>query len=432
LRIGERIPDEVITSKWFGEGIQAFMIDYEVMSLEGNTTVTIPLTHKVLLRRMWARPKATSVIITGSSECKVEPFRIRLALRNVITNAGEYHTTEQETWVKEYYDVLQNPLQPLMNNLSYSTYAAFERDTVKYITYERAIHARLQDLKAVQGLKRPFILMICGAGRGPLVDCSIRASGQVGVQIKLWVVEKNPNAIVTLEAKMKTTWKNHDVTLVHTDMRQFDPIEKADIIISELLGSFGDNELSPECLDGVEHILAKGGISIPHFYSSHIAPITTAELWRKISRKGGRFETPYVVNLHQHYQISPSKRCWSFEHPSKSINTGPLRNSRYCNIEFDATPTNCTVHGFAGFFRVNLYKDITISIEPMDATDGMYSWFPLFFPLKVPQNFKKGDKIVLDMWRKVSKKKVWYEWMLCSPRASELHNPCGRSYWVGL
>ncbi len=30
---------------------------------------------------------------------------------------------------------------------------------------------------------------------------------------------------------------------------------QADIIVSELLGSFGDNELSPECLDGVQKFL---------------------------------------------------------------------------------------------------------------------------------------------------------------------------------
>lgn len=33
--------------------------------------------------------------------------------------------------------------------------------------------------------------------------------------------------------------------------------------VSELLGSFGDNELSPECLDGAQRFLKKDGISIP-------------------------------------------------------------------------------------------------------------------------------------------------------------------------
>lgn len=38
-------------------------------------------------------------------------------------------------------------------------------------------------------------------------------------------------------------------------MREFNPPEKADILVSELLGSFGDNELSPECLDGAQKFL---------------------------------------------------------------------------------------------------------------------------------------------------------------------------------
>ena len=51
------------------------------------------------------------------------------------------------------------------------------------------------------------------------------------------------------------------VTIVSSDMRQWVAPEKSDILVSELLGSFGDNELSPECLDGVEKFL-KGLISL--------------------------------------------------------------------------------------------------------------------------------------------------------------------------
>lgn len=50
------------------------------------------------------------------------------------------------------------------------------------------------------------------------------------------------------------------VTVVSCDMREWNAPEKADIIVSELLGSFGDNELSPECLDGAQKFL-KGKIN---------------------------------------------------------------------------------------------------------------------------------------------------------------------------
>jgi type II protein arginine methyltransferase len=50
--------------------------------------------------------------------------------------------------------------------------------------------------------------------------------------------------------------------------------------ISELLGSFGDNELSPECLDGAQRFLKHDGINIPVSYTALIAPVQTSRLWQ--------------------------------------------------------------------------------------------------------------------------------------------------------
>lgn len=56
--------------------------------------------------------------------------------------------------------------------------------------------------------------------------------------------------IYRLQTLEKDIWENK-VTVISCDMREWNAPEKADIIVSELLGSFGDNELSPECLDNV-------------------------------------------------------------------------------------------------------------------------------------------------------------------------------------
>jgi len=55
------------------------------------------------------------------------------------------------------------------------------------------------------------------------------------------------------------TWGDK-VTVVSGDMRNWQAPELADIVVSELLGSFGDNELSPECLDGAQRFI-KGDIN---------------------------------------------------------------------------------------------------------------------------------------------------------------------------
>lgn len=75
------------------------------------------------------------------------------------------------------------------------------------------------------------------------------------------------------------------VTLVPADMRSWAAPEQADIIVSELLGSFGDNELSPECLDGAQSFLKPDGVSIPSSYTSYLQPITTAKLWNDVKAR---------------------------------------------------------------------------------------------------------------------------------------------------
>ena len=57
-----------------------------------------------------------------------------------------------------------------------------------------------------------------------------------------------------LQNRQEKEWGT-SVKLLFGDMRFIDVPEKADILVSELLGSFGDNELSPECLDGATRFL---------------------------------------------------------------------------------------------------------------------------------------------------------------------------------
>jgi len=140
-------------------------------------------------------------------------------------------------------DYLQAPLQPLMDNLENDTYEGFERDPVKYRQYEEAVYRALMDRAQPGG--RPTVIFVCGAGRGLLVEGCMRAAQRADKPISLTAVEKNPNAFVILQERKAVEWGDA-VDLVFSDMRGFKPTVQADIIVSELLGSFGDNELSPE------------------------------------------------------------------------------------------------------------------------------------------------------------------------------------------
>ncbi|RZF45255.1 hypothetical protein LSTR_LSTR015088 [Laodelphax striatellus] len=57
-------------------------------------------------------------------------------------------------------------------------------------------------------------------------------------------------------------------------------------------------------------------------------------------------------------------------------------NTRYKQLTFDVKTTSI-LHGFSGYFSTVLYKDTTLSIHPDTHSPGMFSWFPIYFPIKV-------------------------------------------------
>ena len=142
-----------------------------------------------------------------------------------------------------------------MDNLESQVYEIFEKDPIKYSQYQKAIAAALCDrVSEKEKLTKETVIMVVGAGRGPLVKAALQAASETQRKIKLYAIDKNPHAINTLLNLKNDEWGDK-VTVIATDMREWKFTEKADILVSELLGSFGDNELSPECLDGAQAFL---------------------------------------------------------------------------------------------------------------------------------------------------------------------------------
>lgn len=344
-------------------------------------------------------------------------------------------TGETDTLEFAYRDFLQAPLQPLQDNLESQTYETFERDGTKYKVYGEAVRQALLDkVPPSEAATTVMVLMVVGAGRGPLVSASIAAAHAANRRLRIWAVEKNPNAVVHLNARAAAEgWR--DVTIIHADMRDWNAPEPADILVSELLGSFGDNELSPECLDGAQRFLRPGGISIPQAYTSFLQPITAHKLWTDVNAYNDveHFETPFVVKFHRFTPLAPSQALFTFNHPN--LSQPVIDNSREETLIFTCTPPQGTVcHGFAGYFDAQLYKNVHLSILPETHTPDMSSWFPIYFPIRQPFYVPAGAEMRVSMWRCCSRQHVWYEWAVgVAPSVvSVVHNPNGRSYKVGL
>ena len=148
------------------------------------------------------------------------------------------------------------------------------------------------------------------------------------------------------------------------------------------------------------------GISIPCDSMSYLEPIMSSKLWNEVAKFKERkhFETPYVVKIHNYASLGETKLCFRFVHPNWSER---IDNRRFVKLEFKIR-CDATLHGFAGYFHSNLFGEHAISINPATFSEGMFSWFPIYFPIRNPMYVRKGEVVQVHMWRCVSSKKVWY------------------------
>uniref|UniRef100_A0A8D8CZL7 Protein arginine N-methyltransferase n=2 Tax=Culex pipiens TaxID=7175 RepID=A0A8D8CZL7_CULPI len=421
------IPKKEEIYRWLGEPVDAIVISSSIFLTNSNNYPVLSKAHQELLV-LFHRTLGCHFILKANPEDK-----------RLVHYSDYIKYILKANYVKDpmtgYDDLLEIPLQPLYDNLDSFTYEVFEKDPVKYILYQNAIEQALRDRVPTAELDtRTSIIMVVGGGRGPLVRATINASIKSKRKVKVYVIEKNPNAIVTLSALIRELWRDRNVELISTDMREFEPPEKADILVSELLGSFGDNELSPECLDGAQKHLKPDGISIPCKSTSYLNPVMTTKIYNQIRSleksphakdrivTSRYMEGSYVAYLKNVYHIDAPQPLFEFVHP----NPAPIiDNSRSACLTFKAS-LDCVMHGFTGYFDAVLYKDITISIHPYSHTRGLGSWFSMFFPMTEPVQIRRGDEIRVNFWRCVASHKVWYEWNMTAPRQSHIHNVQGR------
>jgi protein arginine N-methyltransferase 5 len=427
LTLTARLPADQRLERWYGEPVKAVYIPMTTFVPNSTGFPSLPRAHQKFLARMFHQGAA--VYITGRvfhPEGPTAPLRYLQHIYDKLTGS----LSSEELQHSAYLDYLQAPLQPLADNLESQTYETFERDPVKYERYEEAVRLALVDRVAAEP-DRVWVLMVVGAGRGPLVRASLRAAENARAKLRVYAVEKNPNAVITLRNMRETHKWGDRVTIVSHDMRTWDAPEKADILVSELLGSFGDNELSPECLDGAQKFLKDDGISIPFDYTSYIAPMCSEKLHNEVRAYGDgkSWETGYVVQIHNAHLVAQPEPLFVFEHPNRD---DPIDNSRYLEVSFTATEAEL-VHGVAGYFESGLYRDVMISILPRTHSPGMFSWFPIYFPIREPLYVNRGDEIKIAFWRRGDRRKVWYEWCVSTPSgSSHIHNSRGKSSHITL
>lgn len=436
LKVGKKLPENREELKrWTGESVRILLIDADIFDqspLQDPTPYLNSSYRKFLENLIKANSFMLSFAIKTRQTRDIENHLkyLRFMTEKIIDN----HEDELTIW----NDNMLLPLQPLSSNLHSGTYQVFEMDRTKYDTYHLAILKALRYIVDKFGEKRKqFVLMVLGAGRGPLVDSMIEALQKLeedfnGLKFIIYALDKNSSSVRSLLYKQRNKWIHregyYEIEIIESDMRVWDPKVEADIIVTELLGSFSDNELSPECIDGVWKFSATHTISIPREYSSYLAPICSYKLNQKLFERKSHdiqaYDRIYVVKLNNYYLISEPQKLFNFKHEDLSSDPDSKSNERYMNLIFESK-TSTVCHGFAGYFDANLFDEISLSTVFDRATPYMNSWFPAFIPLENPLQLKKGDKIAVHFWRKENSISVWYQWAITHPERSRIYSQNG-------
>ena len=499
VEVGAELPPPAAQQRWVAEPLHVAVLPTALFSLNGAGFPTLPAGHQQLVARLVAH--GVALLVEGAPAAGVgaaaaaqaaavargevagdaqalawvaaAPLRAYAAYLRHVGAKLLPAVGAEEAAMAPWADALQCPLQPLSDHLENAMYEVFERDAPKYEAYEGAMRAALAARAAGGGGGgggRPVRCCVAGAGRGPLVRRLLAAADAVGVPVRVWAVEKNPNAALHLAAVGAAEgWAARGVAaVVHADARTWEgPADGGggfDLLVSELLGSFGDNELSPECLGDAEPLLAPGGASIPCEYTSYLAPLSSAKLWAAAFARGS-CESLYVVRALRAAPLAPPAPAFTFRHPGHEVGSG----RRSARLEFDAGAVGALpalLHGFSGYFSAVLWDGgegagggcggggggggggaIRLCTLPAShAPADMLSWFPLFLPLAEPVLVERGQRLVLQLWRCVEEGaplaaagdglqprrrgapgRVWFEWALLEPRVSAIHNVGGRA-----
>lgn len=391
--------------------------------------------------------------------------------RNSHNNTNNNHNNNlqivyNQSMVDFWSPRLMPPLKPHSEQLSNQVYSIFEKDSVKYDSYHTAIQEALKDLLGLNHYDQnsPLVVLIAGAGRGPLVERTVQIAKSLNIwnKIQLIALEKNAHACLYLQKRNHDFWNNR-VKIVKKNMLHWEDTSlKIDLCISELLGSFGCNELAPECLWEIERNHSKPStIFIPQSYASYVAPISSPVLLQNLSQLPNGQESAWIMhNVPYCILSSRVNEIWSFKHPLKSSHSTADFFSKSSISEFKVKHRG-EMHGIIGFFSARLYHDIILSTIPDDCvlniaspqrenipedtsfqkkidqiqitdplvgvngsrnpsdkvnksfhTPGLFSWSPIIFPLRQPFSIADDTELSVFMSRNHSLQEelIWYEW----------------------
>lgn len=251
--------------------------------------------------------------------------------------------------------------------------------------------------------------VVVGPGLGRLIRFCFDAAKESCCKVTVHALEANPVAVEFLKREYVA---DEDVVTVHGPLALHPAFTESDLpdalsslchqfdlAVSELLGSFGDDEFLPELTATIQSLFlkSKDSIMIPRAWTTYVAPIHSPNTRELLVKANKPMDACYVMGLPKDCVfLAHEEEMWSGTCSSVS----PTKFSGHCRFDINHStltyPTSCDrqneeegetkmfVHGFVGYFTSELWPGVVIDTRHTSSLRNCFHWECHYFPLKEP------------------------------------------------
>lgn len=260
---------------------------------------------------------------------------------------------------------------------------------------------------AIQTVVRPDDVVVdIGTGSGVLAFFALQAGAG-----RVYAIERQP--VIKAAARLAELNGFADrITFIRGISQNVELPEQADVVISEILGSFGIEENVCRFVPDIrERFLKPGGVLLPAWLELYLVPVEAPDVWGDELQRWSHLHGLDFSAVGQEKHMTPHVADCS----SARLLAEPARLVRYDFeqvtgapewYDFQATCTAAhagTMHGSVGYFKTGLASDVVLSTAP-DAP--LTHWKQRFFALAEPVNVEPGDQIACRV--KFRLNHLWY------------------------
>ncbi|KAL4570903.1 hypothetical protein LXL04_026567 [Taraxacum kok-saghyz] len=165
LDVLSSLPSPNSLGRWIGEPVKSAILQTDSFLTNARGYPCLSKRHQNLLSSFFYY--SVQIVLSGKTVHKVA------ASGATQPDAQQAQRHELRSYLESLPE--QKQFEPLMDNLEPQAYETFEKDSVKYIQYQRAVSKALLDrISDENASTTTVVLMVVGAGQGPLVRASLQ------------------------------------------------------------------------------------------------------------------------------------------------------------------------------------------------------------------------------------------------------------------